>query len=119
MISRTRKHKTGYSLRATPYFIKVEIGKKVWYLPRFNMFSNPFWRLTAIVDNQGEEIVSHIRKRTRVTINRKRLYILIEAFLETRKRLVAARYLAFQATKQLMLARQEDKETEVEQSLAA
>jgi DNA polymerase III delta prime subunit len=102
VISRTRKHKTGYSVGVTPYFVKVELGKKVWYLPRFNMFSNPFWRLTAIRDNEGEEIVSHVRKRSRVTIERRKMMLLIEAFLEARKRLVATRYIAYLSTKQLM-----------------
>ena len=82
MIYRKRVTKSNYSIGLTPQFLKVELGKRVFYfsLPYYlRITSKGFYTLTNIKDNQGSEIVSHVRLRDRVTVYRKSLKPMAEA----------------------------------------
>lgn len=75
MIYRHRKHKSGYSLGFTKgrQFIKVEIGKRVWYI----QYGMPvFWTMSGLKDIQdmwGQyTLVEHLVRKDRVTVDRLR-----------------------------------------------
>jgi hypothetical protein len=73
MIYRKRKEKSGYSLGFTKgkQFIKVELGKRVWY---FAYGMPVFWTVTDIKEYRDwtgpYTIVSHLTRKDRVTVDR-------------------------------------------------
>ena len=68
MIYRKRIKKSGLSLRLLPNNIKLELGKHVWYFPFLGV--KPLHTLLGIKDVRGNETVTHVRRKERVTVNR-------------------------------------------------
>ena len=68
MIKRVRRSKSNWSIGVTTKgnFLKIETGKTVRYIPLWNIFHN----LVSITDFEGVELISHLRRRYRVTVDR-------------------------------------------------
>ena len=73
MIYRKRLHKSNYSLGFTKgnQFIKLELGKRVWY---FSYGMPVFWTLTDIREYRdwigGYTMVTHLARKERVSVDR-------------------------------------------------
>ena len=85
MIYRKRKVKSAYALKLTDNFLRIELGKHVWYTPFVPMGKPWSPTIRKIRDVQGVETVTHIRRRDRVTIGTETNEVLREiaqAFIE-------------------------------------
>lgn len=69
MIYRRRVRKTGYSVRILTQHIKIELGKRVLYVPFDLGLGKPFHSLLRVFDRRGSETVTHVRRRDRRTVH--------------------------------------------------
>ena len=70
MIYRHRRKKSGYSIGLLRQHIKIEFGRRVVYVP-FNLgLAKPFHSLLSVLDSKGQERVTHIRRKGRMTIGK-------------------------------------------------
>lgn len=69
MIYRKRIHKRGYGVSLTTNMLKIQFGKHVWYY-KFIGVGKPWSKyIRGIQDVQGDETVTHVRRRNRMTVD--------------------------------------------------